>query len=286
MHSQDILYVIEHIESGMTKIGITSDWFSRSNTLKVHQKTRLIGLFEAEDVEEAEKELHHAFKKYRLPGSEYFLLNSSQKEELLSKARENYAETEDLTGTYARMMAETHVDVTNAMWRSASDWLRLNRNSWKRYITDYGPDLFDETTNDQRLVFEEQMQEMAKEIKAAWGDGESMQRAAEIISREVFSNHSFSLDKKLFRKSRKFYSGFYFSMKEKVEEDLLGHLTISPCLVEADIRVRDIKVKKETLQILLRLWTDYRGARYCNEAMTSLVDKKRFSYYLSCLGPI
>ena len=288
MYNAEVLYVIEHVDSGMTKIGITGDWFSRSRALKLHEKTRLVGLFEPGDMQEAEKELHALFRKNRLPGSEYFSLTKAQQEELLARAREDYREMEDLTGIYRQMTNNSHIDVTKAIHLSAHDWTRLNRTSWKRMISDIcdwpDDDLDIEAENS---ICKKQIQEMAKEINDAWGPGASEQIASERICFEIFRHHAVSLDKKLFTRysyGRGYGLGFY--LKPEIADNLFDYLTFTPTLENADIKVAGVKAELETIRFFLRRWAGFRGKKYCDEAMEALVKWKRFSYYLSCLGPM
>jgi len=288
MYDAEVLYVIEHVDSGMTKIGITGDWLSRSRALKLHEKTRLVGLFEPGDMQEAEKELHALFRRSRLPGSEYFSLTKDQQEELLARAREDYREMEDLTGIYRQMASKSQIDVTKAIHWSAHDWTRLNRTSWKRMIScicSYPEDDLD--IQFENSICKDQIQEMAKEINDVWGLGASEQIASERICCEFFRHHKVSLDKKLF--TRHSYGrgyGFRFHLKPEIDDNLFDYLIFNPTLENANIKVAGIEVKPQTLSFFLRRWAGFRGKKYCDEAMNALVEWKRFDYYLSCLGPM
>jgi len=287
MHNSEILYIIEHIDSGMTKIGITADWFSRSKALKLHEKTKLIGLFEPDDMEEAEKELHRLFRKNRLPGSEYFHLTKAQQEDVLSKAREDYMEAEDLTGIYQKMAKNTHVDVTKAIRWSASDWLRLNKTSWRRSISDmcnWPED--DAIIEAENAVCKKQINEIAVKIDNRWGLGASEQIASEMIGDEFFRHHTVSLDKKLFNRRGWKGSSISFYLKREIADNLFDHLEFTPALGKAQIKIKGIQIERETLRFFLEHWANFRGPKYCDEAAQALVDKKRFGYYLSCLGPM
>lgn len=287
MRETEVVYVIEHIDSGMTKIGITSDWFSRSIALKVHQETKLIGLFESSDMEEAERELHRFARKQRLPGSEYFCLTKQQQENVLTKARETNREIEDLTGLYREMTNNPFVDVTKAVYHSACDWLRLNTTSWKHSISHYC-DYADYEGVDklEGAICKRQIQQMALLINDMWGIGASEQIASDLICDHFFRLHKASLDKKLFDRRSYGLGGVNFYLKPKVRDDLFKYLTFAPAIGSKEIVVKGVRVEAETLRFLLRRWVNYRGSKYCNEAIDSLVDRKRFSYYLSCCGPM
>lgn len=287
MHETEVVYVIEHIKSGMTKIGITSDWFSRSATLKVHQETRLIGLFESCDMEKTEKDLHRFFRKQRLPGSEYFFLTKEQQKDLLDKARENNREMEDLTGTFRAMTNSPIADVTNAVLWSSRDWLRLNRKSWRRRISDYCSQPFEDTDLEVEAdICKRQIQEIATEMNDPWCFGTAEQRAAEKICNEFFGHHKASIDKKNFHRTSYNTGKLRFYLKQNAYENIFEHLIFTPSIQDAEVVVKDIKLKAETLRFLLRMLIDYRGGKYCEQAINALADRREFGYYLSCLGPI
>lgn len=73
------LYLIRHLESGMVKIGITSDWGRRSRELAVGDTTELLQLWElpAPHNRRAERELHQLLSWARLPQSEWFNLDGA-----------------------------------------------------------------------------------------------------------------------------------------------------------------------------------------------------------------
>jgi hypothetical protein len=57
----------------LVKIGKTSNWESRSKALKVGQQTKREVLARVSDMTFAERCLHHRYKRYRVPQSEWFL---------------------------------------------------------------------------------------------------------------------------------------------------------------------------------------------------------------------
>ena len=73
-----IIYLIRHQGSSTYKIGMTSNWDSRSRALRVGSETRLIKTISCEDYKKWERVLHKIFSADRLPGSEYFQLDPSE----------------------------------------------------------------------------------------------------------------------------------------------------------------------------------------------------------------
>ena len=78
------LYIIGSRD--LTKIGITVDIRRRMNELKPDQIYQVV---ELPNPRELEKELHRLFDAKRLPGSEYFDLNHSERREVCSLARDH-----------------------------------------------------------------------------------------------------------------------------------------------------------------------------------------------------
>jgi hypothetical protein len=291
MYDASVLYIIEHVDSGMTKIGITADWFSRARALKLHQKTKLIGLFESEDPLQLEKELHAYVRNHRLPGSEYFYLTKEKQEQVLAKARETHTDKTDETGAFFQLTEKKTIDVTGAIHWSACDWLRLNRTSWRKAVYDICGHAGMGATDDEELMHKvagEQIKQISDLIDDPWQLNSGSQRVATSICEELFRRCCLSLDKKLFKRHRIYYPerSIEFLLPRAIRENLFEHLEINPPLSQVEIFVEGKKIKEETLSVLLEKWADFRGDKYCDLAMSSLARKSRFEYYLSCLGPM
>lgn len=80
------LYVIRHITTNLIKIGVASNWYNRAKALKIGYVTQPVVVVLTDKNAEAEKELHKIYDAYRLPGSEYFNLNSELLTNLISTA--------------------------------------------------------------------------------------------------------------------------------------------------------------------------------------------------------
>ncbi|MDA9867991.1 GIY-YIG nuclease family protein [Synechococcus sp. AH-224-I15] len=83
----NILYVIRHCSSGMVKIGITSDWKTRSAALEVAKKCdtlKVVACEEGRVYRHHEWKLHRYFRAKRVPGTEWFHLSDRQIDELLA----------------------------------------------------------------------------------------------------------------------------------------------------------------------------------------------------------
>jgi hypothetical protein len=78
LKSYKCVYIIKCVQTKLIKIGISENWYSRAKALKVGTKTTPILVVATEENRSAERVLHEYFNKQRLPGSEYFYLNTSQ----------------------------------------------------------------------------------------------------------------------------------------------------------------------------------------------------------------
>ncbi len=81
----EALYVIQHKKSQAIKIGITKDWPSRANQLKVGEYCISLKVVHCENSLEKEKQLHQKYKRWRLPSSEWFFLTKFQIKNLIKK---------------------------------------------------------------------------------------------------------------------------------------------------------------------------------------------------------
>ena len=82
------LYVIKSKSvPNLYKIGITKDWDNRSKQLRLKQKTtaKYLANFDSEIERQIEKDLHICYSQFRLPQSEWFLLDYLQLDELKNK---------------------------------------------------------------------------------------------------------------------------------------------------------------------------------------------------------
>ena len=82
-NSSEALYVIRHRSSGLVKIGITNDWLSRSTALLVSVKCDALKVVACQSSFIHERRLHHAFKDFRLPQSEWFHLDEEKTQSLI-----------------------------------------------------------------------------------------------------------------------------------------------------------------------------------------------------------
>lgn len=295
MYDTNVLYIIQHVDSGMTKIGITADWFARARALKLHQKTKLIGLFESEDPLQFERELHAYVSDHRLPGSEYFYLTEEKQQEVLAEARKTHADKTDETNAFFKLMEKKKIDITGAIHWSACDWLRLNRTSWRKAVYDICRYAYIDDPDDDKLKHKI-AGEQIKQISDLANDGDYWKRGsayasqgvAASIVKELFQTCSLSLDKKLYKRRRIYYPerSIEFLLPRAVSENFFKFMEISPPLAKVEIFVQGVKIKEETLSVLLEEWAGFRGDKYSNLAMTSLARKSTFGYYLSCLGPM
>ena len=65
-------YVIQHIQTGLFKIGCSQRWEHREFALGVGTLCRLITIWEGTDFKDREALLHKKLAAYRLPASEWF----------------------------------------------------------------------------------------------------------------------------------------------------------------------------------------------------------------------
>lgn len=71
------VYVLQHIDTGLYKIGRTTNMKARMRTLGVGKTTRLISSRYVSNAAEVEKAAHRRYKGQRLPQTEYFRLDSA-----------------------------------------------------------------------------------------------------------------------------------------------------------------------------------------------------------------
>jgi len=93
MAKHSILYVIQHEDTGLHKIGITNDWSRRQRELELGIKTKAVHVVRVNDARQIESYLHRRFKAQRMPQSEWFNLDGEQLNFVRStvlKARDDY----------------------------------------------------------------------------------------------------------------------------------------------------------------------------------------------------
>jgi hypothetical protein len=71
------VYIVQHIETKMFKIGATSQWYNRKHFYKLNRSCKLIYIHEGLDYRRLEQKLHKALDSYRLPTSEWFFCPES-----------------------------------------------------------------------------------------------------------------------------------------------------------------------------------------------------------------
>lgn len=81
------LYLIKDNKTGLVKIGITSQWTKRAQTLHVDRKTTAILVVKVENNREHERLLHEQYAHQRLPATEWFSLTDFQIENLTRKVK-------------------------------------------------------------------------------------------------------------------------------------------------------------------------------------------------------
>ncbi len=70
------VYLICHNETGLHKIGMTSNWERRSRELKVGTDTTKVRVVDCKNAEKWERVLHGMFKHKRIPQSEWFTISA------------------------------------------------------------------------------------------------------------------------------------------------------------------------------------------------------------------
>lgn len=85
--SQDCLYVLRHNSSGLIKIGVTSNWQSRSKQLRVNLATKALLVVACEDNLYEESSIHCEYDEQRIPQTEWFHLDANQTQTLLHRVK-------------------------------------------------------------------------------------------------------------------------------------------------------------------------------------------------------
>jgi hypothetical protein len=281
-----VLYVVEHINSGMTKIGITENWFSRSTALKLNKETKCLGLFSPPELLKAEREMHHKWRNFRLPGSEYFNFSAEQQNALINELTKKYKVEKDTSQIYFEYKSKKTVDVTKSVNASANRWLRLNRTSWHYRMSDFFINIdSDNNLKESEQICSEQIIELASIIANPSGVMDSEYRAVWGISQQIFLEDSFSVAKSLFARHRFYHpERFVYRLKPYVSKDLIGIIRHHPG--KRPLLVRNIEIKPQTVDVLLQHWISGYTYELCEKAVTCLMDSNMFGWYLSNYGPI
>ncbi len=137
------VYLIRDNETGLHKIGMTSDWERRSRQLKVGVCTTQVRVVPCRDPEKWERVLHAMFKHKRIPQSEWFRITA---EEALPKMSW-LAEQTSQKPTIVRQMVV-------GRWKQAQDGHYYRRRK-SRYGNWYTEQL---STSQVRQLIEEQLE--------------------------------------------------------------------------------------------------------------------------------
>jgi hypothetical protein len=286
MQGLSVLYFVRHNETGLTKIGITSNWSARSTALKVGKKTKLLGIYECEDALTAEKDLHERARKYRLPGSEYFNLQVNDLKQLLCFAEASYKCAKQKLELFSLHANSKMLDVSQALDWSASDWFRLIKNSWRRSILDDVKNCIDEElTLEEFLQFKDEIMPIKASLLKEWqkdlyGEAYGEYLAIKKIWAEFYSQKSCAISKHLFNIHR-CRSGIKCRPKRK----LSFSNDISCKWSSFDAVINGQKISLDTLGIIYRLVCCYRFEEYCSRAFDALLTPGEFEYYLEHYGP-
>lgn len=283
----NVLYVIEHLKSKAIKIGITSQWQNRAKVLRVGFDTKLLGLFNCLDIRETELELHQTYKSFRLPGSEYFMLNENQIEHLIIYLRENFKDVTDIFNFYNSVNNSSKLEVTGAVSWSGNEWFRLNRERWKQ-----SPIISAEVVLHQNFgkfdlndlaIFKAQLASVIDKLKIVshfGGIGEEQSIAAHEIWRSMIKVSKFFIDKRLYKRHCN-PNGILHSLPRKISTE-----NIESCIPD-DIFLEntDLKLESSTVKIIYAIVADCRLKEKLESAMDTSVKIEDFQYYLRSYGP-
>jgi hypothetical protein len=287
MYNLSVLYFIEHVETKMVKIGITSNWSSRLTALKTGKLTSVIAIFECHDINAAERDMHEKARKYRLPGSEYFFLPKQLLNRLLRECKEAYKDVTQKIALYNYYRASSVLDVTGALNQSAADWLRLNQSTWKKSVIEQVTWSMEENgkTVDERLQFVQTIKSVSQNLPQAKRECYPDLHLNHLAAYSIWARFSTQIicliPKKLFIKER---TRIGVSCRPRRTLDLSKDVQIKWSTNEADIN--GVRVSRQAAESLLGLLFDYRMNQYCTEAYNYLLSPDSFDYYLSAYGPM
>lgn len=275
----------------MTKIGITCQWHSRSKSLKIGEKTQLLGLFQANELAEAEKQLHDTFRESRLPGSEYFNLNKKQIKQLLLFMTDKYESVEKYYNYYSKVKKSQDLEITHALGWSASDWFRLCKSSWLSSIVQsaendlYAEDCFfsKEDFGVFRKEIEEAIANLSDNFRDTYANWYLEWLVAQDIWYELKDNFECWISKSKLKKSCRYnhnygrYYSKYHYFKPKFKD-------IDARFPEFIIHERTgCAITKPTLKVIYSIVCEYRFVEYIEYAFECVDDS--FEYYYDEYGP-
>ena len=288
---QNIIYAIQHIDSGMTKIGITCQWNSRCKSLKVGEKTKLLGLFQSDELAEAEKELHDTFKEWRLPGSEYFNFNKKQIKELLSLMTDKFQSVEKYYQYYSKVKKLQNLEITNALHHSAHDWFRLCRSSWLRSIIKSAAiDLYSEDcffSSEDFDIFQKEIKEtinhLSDHFRETYANWYLEWTVAQDIWYELKDNFECWIDKKKLKKTSHYHYNYgrYYTKCQLIKPNFEDIEVSFPEFITHE-RTGCI-ITKPTLKVIYSIVCEYRFCQYIETAYEFMHDD--FRYYYDSYGP-
>ena len=280
--------VIRHDASKTVKIGITSNWDSRSKNLKIGEKTSLIALYNCPDIADAEKNLHDAFREWRLPGSEYFKLKTSSIQKLVNQANQTYQNITDQYQELSALKRHNWLDITGAVSWSASDWFRLNQERWKNHIISvakshlyfYGKEK--EPHYDRFDQFEQEIYKFMSILKPStdWGEGQGIHTTVANIWRAILQNTSFGIKKKDFTLIKYFKGSEYRLHKDYDFKNIK--------IVHTDNQLPILKgreISENTVTILFEIMGCYRLMDFAERAYNDFCDPKKNWSYWQNFGP-
>jgi hypothetical protein len=286
--NEDVLYVIKHDATKTVKIGITGNWDSRSKSLKIGEKTSLVALYNCPCIYNAEKELHNTFKEWRLPGSEYFNLKTSNLQKLVNQANQAY---QNITDQYQELLAlKQHdwLDITGAVSWSASDWFRLNQERWKNHIIEvakshlyfYGKEKKpDYNRFDQ---FEQEVYKFMSILKPStdWGEGQGVHTTVAKMWCAILQNTAFAIKKKDFTPIKR-YNGYDYKLHKDYDFKNIK-------IIYNDNQLPILKgreISENTVEILFEIMGCYRLLDFAGRAYDSFRDPTENWSYWQNFGP-
>jgi hypothetical protein len=287
MITSDVLYLIRHKKTKTIKIGITSQWQSRAKTLRVGTDTELLALLQTPDVKETECELHHEFKQYRLPGSEYFAFNKRQVEVITTRLKEQFEDVTELFSLYDSVNKSNTLEVTGAVSWSGSEWFRLNHERRRRsplnsaeIVLHKYPEKFDRK---DLKVLEEQLALVIEKLKIVsyfGGIGLEQSIAAHIIWYSIIGASQFFIDKSLYRRHCNPSRVLHYLPRKISTADI-------ECFIPDNIFLEDtnLKLESSTVNMIFAIAADCRLKEKLESAMNTSVKIEDFKYYLQDYGP-
>lgn len=287
MNTKDVLYLIRHKKTKTVKIGITSQWQNRAKVLRIGSDTELLSLFHTYDVKETESELHHKFKKYRLPGSEYFALNERQVKLVIEELKDNFKDVTDLFNLYDFVNNSSRLEVTRAVRFSGNEWFRLNRERWRQSPLNSAENVIHknpEKFNSKDLeVFEDQLASVIEELKIVsyfGGIGAEQSIAAHNIWHSITNVSRFFIDKRLYRRHC-YASSVLHTLPRKISTENIE------CSIPDNIFLEktDLKLESSTVNMVFAIVADCSLKEKLESAMDTSTKIEDFEYYLKSYGP-